>query len=264
LPYAQLGGLPIRHPELPILVVTLAIYCTAWLYGLCIVVQAYRRGHSNKIAIILFLVCGERIIAYMMRIVWLYRISDVRIAVAAQILLQAGVILTYVATLLSAASLLRAHFISLPWLTPLLVTLSIITVTSFAANLFSTILSVYTMQGHIQQICRDVQRAVATYLVFLTCIPVLMLVAIRYFQRTHYEIPKNHSRKEVSVVILSASVACLLMASFRAGIVLKDPSPLFSPAWYLSLACLYCFELGPELLVTLSLLVMTARCMDSK
>ncbi|KAF2621184.1 hypothetical protein BU25DRAFT_354898, partial [Macroventuria anomochaeta] len=259
LPYAQLGGLPTRHPELPILVMFLATYCTAWLYSLYIVVRCYQRSCNNRIAVVLLLACGERITAYIMRIVWIFRISDIRIGIASQILLQAGVILVYVGALLSAASLLRVHVKCLPWLTPFLITLSIVTIISFVANLVSTIVSVHTLQDHVRQTCRDVQRVAATYLVFLTFISVLMLVVVFHVLWTRQKISRISEAKTAGFIFSFVSIVCLLMASFKAGVIWKNPSPLFSPAWYLSLSSLYSFELGPELLVTLILLGTSAR-----
>jgi hypothetical protein len=46
-----------------------------------------------------------------------------------------------------------------------------------------------------------------------------------------------------------AAVLCILMAGFKAAVVLKAPSLLFYPAWYHSKASLYCFESVPEVLV---------------
>jgi hypothetical protein len=51
-------------------------------------------------------------------------------------------------------------------------------------------------------------------------------------------------------IVGGASIICLAMTIFRAYVIWQSPLPLFSPAWYHSKACLYGFELGPELIVT--------------
>lgn len=257
--YAQLGGLPTRNPELPIIAIFITVYCAAWLYCLQDIFRRIRGSRNSRIAVILFLACGERIIAYMMRIVWMFRISNIGIGVASQILLQAGVILLYVGTLLSAVSLLTVHFGKLPWLTTMLVSLSTMTITLFIANLVSTIVSVYTPQEHVWKTCRKVQRIAATYLVFLTFVSVSILVVIFYIRWKCRKDARTQSKQmSTCLSITFASIVCLFMAGFRAALIWKDPSPLFSTTWYLSLTCLYCFEMGPELFVTLTLIATNA------
>lgn len=57
--------------------------------------------------------------------------------------------------------------------------------------------------------------------------------------------------KRLMVVIGIASCISMLMAGFKAGVVLEAPSPLFSQVWYYSKACLYGFGFCPELTIVI-------------
>ena len=244
VPIAQLGGLPKIIPDVPILAVFLSYYSIASLLCLLSIYQAVRSHQPCTLSLLMYLFSGERVVACAMRIAWAYRIANVRIAVASQILLQAGVILLYLMNVIIAGRVLRTLFGHRSWLRSILAALSIMTISSLVMVITAIIVSVFTLEERSRDACLDVQRAAATYFVLLTTAPMMMLAACL---KHKYNQVDGRLRSILALTAMSA-LLCMIMAGFKAGVIWETPRPIFSPAWYHSNICLYALGFGPEVL----------------
>lgn len=191
---------------------------------------------------------------------WASRPGNVRIAVASQVLLQAGVLLLLLLNLILAERVLLARRPgprARRCLRVLLRTMSALTVSALIMVVVSIIVSVYSLdQGTIQR-CRAVQRTAASYLLVLAVAPAALLLGAALLSTEPIPRVTKVRRSEIAVV-LSSCLFCTLNAGFKAGVVWARPKSLFDPAWYHSRACLYTFVLGTEVVALVLLLATRA------
>lgn len=255
---AQIGGIPSVPVDVPPLAVFLSLHATAAVISMLLAESHRRKGHGRTIPIITFLFSGERVLACAVRMAWASRPGNVRVAVASQVLLQAGVLLLLLLNLILAERVLLARRPgprARRCLRVLLGAMSALTVSALVMVVVSIIVSVYSLEQRTIEQCRDVQRAAATYLVLLAVAPAaLLLVAALLSTEPISRVTKV--RSEVAIV-LSSCLLCTLNAGFKAGVVWARPKSLFDPAWYHSRACLYTFVLGTE--VVALVLVLATR-----
>lgn len=251
---AQIGGLPSVSVDIAPLAVFLGIYATSAVISVLLFESQRRRHLSRTIPVILFLFSGERVLTCVMRITWTFKLASVRLAVASQIFLQAGVLLLYLLNLILAE---RVWLDRQPGartrlgLRVVLSMLSALTVSALIMVITSIIVSVYTLNQTSISTCRNIQRAGATYFLILATIPLAMLamasVSSSPFSNKHHGgLHKKNSKISVTVI---SSIFCVLNAGFKAGVVWAPPRSLFDPAWYHSRACLYVFVFSTEVLV---------------
>lgn len=259
---AQIGGLPTVVDDVPPLIAFLIMFSLSALASIWLI--EHHRWHHRKlctIAVILFLFSGERVLTCMLRLVWTYRLIHVTIALAAQVFVQAGILLLYLMNLLLVK---RIWVEQVPGIKPqyrlkvFLGLLSMCTVSTLIMVIASIIISVYTLDQGIITRCLYIQRAGETYFVLFATIPIPLLLTIqclsrdRSLQTVDFNTPtiQSYTRRKVVFVYLS-TLLCLTNAGFKAGVVWMPVRPLFDPAWYHSRACLYAFVFGTELCVLL-------------
>ncbi|KUI70799.1 hypothetical protein VM1G_11657 [Cytospora mali] len=255
---AQIGGLPSVSVDIPPLAVFLALYATSAIISIILFEHQRRRHLSCTVPVILFLFSGERVLTCVLRIFWAFKLTNVRVAVASQVSLQAGVLLLFLLNLILAERFwldrkLRARtHVRLRFA---LVTLSTLTISALIMEIASIIVSVYTLDQKTISTCRNVQRAGATYFLILATTPLAML-ALAFLTS-----PASSTKRQgtfsgelfrLSVTIVS-SVLCIMNAGFKTGVVWTPPRSLFDPAWYHSRACLYLFGFTMEVCVLILL-----------
>jgi hypothetical protein len=205
-----------------------------------------KRDHKFLFSAMLFAFCMARVITCIMRIVWATMQRDIKVAIAAQIFNNAGVLIVYLVNLVFAQRVLRAMHPKLGWNTGFshafhvcygLLFLTLVMVIS------ATVLIFYTLDLHTIQACIDCQRAATIFLFVLTTAPLLLLGA-------SFLLPRSTAREEnfgVGTVkgkaVLLAVQACLAttISGFKLGTTWESPRPLNDPAWYHSHAAFYCF-----------------------
>lgn len=219
-----------------------------------------RKGHDRTIPIITFLFSGERVLACAVRMAWASRPDNIRIAVASQVLLQAGVLLLLLLNLILAERVLLARRPgprARRCLRVLLGAMSALTVSALVMVVVSIIVSVYSLNQRTIERCRDVQRAAASYLVILAVAPAALLLVAPLFSAM--PIPRGTKvMRAKGTIVLSSCLLCALNAGFKAGVLWARPKSLFDPAWYHSRACLYIFVLGTEVVALVLLLATRA------
>ena len=213
-----------------------------------------KRDHKFLFSAILFGFSMARVVTCIMRIVWATMQHDIKVAIAAQIFNNAGVLIVYLVNLIFAQRVLRAMHPRLGWNTALshafhvcygLLFLTLVMVIS------ATVLMFYTLDLETIQACIDCQRAATIFLFLLTTAPLLLLAA-------SFLLPRSTAREEsfgVGTVkekaALLAMQACLAttLSGFKLGTTWESPRPLNAPAWYHSRAAFYCFGFMLEIMI---------------
>lgn len=250
---ASLGGIPSVIPDIPVCAVLMAFYIGFAAANMTILRINSRRGHKFILSGLLFGFCMARITTLVLRIAWATRQHNVRLAIAARILVNAGVLLVFIINLILAQRILRAKQPHIGWhrierigsnvLYSLIAGALIMVITS-------SVVSMYTLNAHTRSQCRKVQLAAITYLLVFTCVPLLHVLAAVMLPRSPREESFGQGRMATKVAVVTASSClCIIIAGFKAGITWSPPRPMTNPAWYHSKAAFFVFTFVPEILV---------------
>ncbi|KAI0429465.1 hypothetical protein F5Y09DRAFT_310322 [Xylaria sp. FL1042] len=269
-PYASrnagIGGLPEVIPDIPISAVFLALYLTSAVTNMAILQINLRRQHKFVVSGALFGFSMSRIITFILRIVWASNQHNVRLAIAANIFVNAGVLVVYVVNLIFAQRILRARQPALGWHPAVSSALKVFYVGIGAALvlvIYSVVQSSYTLNPNTLRAARDIQLAASTYLLVFTTLPIWLLIV------AHFLLPKSadeetfgHGSMRTKIVInLLATCICITIAGFKTGTAWEPPRPLSNPAWYHSKPAFYVFSFVLEIIV---LAVLTLSRIDKR
>lgn len=215
-----------------------------------------KRGHKFLASGALFGFCMARIVTCTMRLVWSTHQDSVPIAIAANVFVNAGVVIIIIINLLFVQRILRASHPKLGWskLVHYLFLAYYITISLILAALITAIVQQsYTLDGNIHRIDHDIQLVGGTYnaLAAFMPIPLLILGVVlpRLKDASYHHEKFGTGRFRTKILILLASTLLITLgAGFRVGINYA-PRPINNPAWYHSKACFYCFNFLVEIIV---------------
>lgn len=198
--------------------------------------------------------CMARISASVLRIVWATRPKNVKIAIAANIFMAAGVLLLFIINLIFTQRIMRATHPDWAWskwfsllfkgyyATIVLLLVMIIT---------STVQSFYTLNPHTRSIDRVFQLVGSTYFAVASFLPIPLLAINAILPQPHPLEKFGEGRHRVKIaVILFSSLMLTFGAAFRAGVAYV-PRPVSQPAWYHSKAVFYCINFTIEIIVVI-------------
>lgn len=214
----------------------------------------HKRDHKFVFSALLFGFCMARITTLVLRIVWASYPRSVNIAIAANIFVQAGVLLLFIVNLIFAQRIVRSYHPKLGWsrglgwafkflyfcVAAMLIMVITVTVDSF-----------FTLDTNTRRIDRDVQLFAGTFLTVLAFLPVpitLLAVAAPRVNRRPEKFGMGRQRTKLWLLLFTSTVLTL-GAGFRIGVNFTTPRPAADPAWYHSKACFYCFNFVIELVV---------------
>ncbi|KAI1373323.1 hypothetical protein F4677DRAFT_430089 [Hypoxylon crocopeplum] len=256
-PYAStaagVGGVPSTIPDVPVSAVFVALYVTFAVANMTIFQLNNRRGHKFVPSAALFGFCMARITTLVLRIVWATRQTNVRLAIAANIFVNAGILIVYVINLIFAQRILRAKQPALGWHRSLRLLYGALYVGIPCALIMvitAVVLSVYSLDPYTLQACRDIQLASGTYLLVFTTVPIFVIAAAYLLPRSPAEEHFGHgSMRTKTIVVLLAACLCVLNSGFRAGTAWSPPRPISNPAWYHGKAPFYVFNFALEIII---------------
>lgn len=190
----------------------------------------------------------SRLVANSMRIAWTCHPMNIRLAIAAQVFVAAGILLLFILNLLFAQRMLRAAFPRFGWsrlVSWAFKLLYILVVVTLAMVITVMIQSLFTLDANTLRIDHDVLRAGSTYLAVISFLPLPIVCLILIFSGFKpIESPgKGSWYAKAFTVLLAGSLLCL-GASFRTATVWMPPRPITHPAWYDSKVCFYVFDFG--------------------
>ncbi|KFY33039.1 hypothetical protein V495_08491 [Pseudogymnoascus sp. VKM F-4514 (FW-929)] len=262
---AGLGGLPTILPDVAICVVFLVLYACFAATNMTILQLNQRKGHKFLLSGMMFGFCMARITTLVLRIAWANRPVNIRLAIASQIFVNAGVLLAYIINLILAQRILRATQPKIGWNPIVRATYKALYFSIGGALIMvitSVVLSLYTLDMQTRQACRDVQLTAITYLFVFTCLPIFHLAAAFLLPKSKDAETFGEGSMRSKVIILTAStLLCMLIAGFKTGVSWSPPRPIQHPAWFDSKACFYVFNFMLEIFI---LAVLTFSRIDKR
>ncbi|KAK5727861.1 hypothetical protein LTR17_012404 [Elasticomyces elasticus] len=251
---AAIGGLPTVPVDVPICAVFLALYFSGTVANLATFKINWKHGHHFLISWALGgAFCGARVLTCIMRIVWAVYPTNVSVAIAAQILNNAGILMVYVVNLLFALRILRARHPSIGWNRLLhwtCITLYTMIGVAIAIVISMIVLSAYTLNHTTLQAAHDVQLVMLTYItIFAFLAPLMLLFTMAMPALPHPEhFGEGSMSRKVTVLALSTALTTII-ASFRVGTTWQPARSRTNPAWYDSRAAFYCFGFMIEIMI---------------
>ena len=250
---AGLGGRPTVALDVPISAVFVFLFvCLAGAH--MVILQANgRRGHKYAMSGVTFGFCSARIVTNVMRIVWATHLTNVSVAIAAQVFVAAGVILLFIINAVWAQRVLRAAHPKFGWgpvATWFFRGVWIVIFISFGLLVSLTVESFFTLDPHIHAVARDIQlygQAAFTLVAFLP-IPLALGALLAPRPARVDKFGTGRWRTKIAVLLFSSALLTL-GAGFRLGSNAMPPRPETDPAWYQSKACFYVFNFAIEVIV---------------
>ncbi|KAJ5256841.1 Protein of unknown function DUF3112 [Penicillium angulare] len=252
---AMLGGKPTIPVDVPTCSVFLVLFLSAGAAHMTIFQRNRRRGHKFIPSAVTFGFCMSRVVANIIRIAWACNPTNVRLAIASQIFVAAGILLLFILNFLYAQRILRAAFPSFGWSAAVSWTfkgLYVLVLLTIIMMITTVIQSMYTLNTNIQRIDRDIQLYGVTYFAIVSFLPVPIVLAVLLFSRgKRIEEFGSGSWSAKVLIVLTASVLLCLGASFRAETTWMPAHLATSPPWYDHKACFYVFDFGIDISVVL-------------
>lgn len=190
-----------------------------------------------------------------LRIAWATQQHNVKLAIAANIFVQAGTILLYVVNLVFAQRIIRAQHPRLGWhraLSVLARLLILAILLTLVLLIFSVVQSSYTLDPNTHHIDRDIQLYGTTFYAFVAFLPIpMVIIGLIIPRRIRTEkFGQGRFRYKIAILILSTALMTI-RGVFGAGVAWKPMIPLQAPEhpWYYSKLAFYCFDFIPEVLV---------------
>lgn len=214
-----------------------------------------RRSHKFVLSALLFGFCMARITANVLRIAWASNLTNVSLAIAAGVMVNAGVVLLFIVNLIFAQRILRAYHPHIGWSKPATLAFRFLFF-SIGANLVMVIVAVvymfYTLNVTTRQRLRKIQLTATTYLAVLAFLPIVVVALCLALPRKAPMDKFGQGRMRTKVRLLVFTAALLTLgAGFRAGVA-YEIRPATDPAWFHHKACFYVFNYVVELLVVFS------------
>ncbi|KAJ5690790.1 hypothetical protein N7462_005182 [Penicillium macrosclerotiorum] len=252
---AQLGGRPTVDVDVPICSIFLALFLACGICHMTIFRRNLARGHKFIPSAVTFGFCMSRVVANVMRITWACYPNNIRVALASQIFVAAGVLLLFILNLLYAQRMLRAAFQTFGWsrgvswafkVLYILVLLTIIMIITVVIQ------SMYTLNANTHRIDRDIQLYGVTYFAIVSFLPLpIVALMLLFVQEKHVAPFGSGSWRSKALIVLTAGTLLCLGASFRAGTTWMAPRPITDPPRYMHKACFYVFDFGIDILVVI-------------
>lgn len=194
-----------------------------------------------------------------MRLVWITHQDNVSVAIAANIFVNAGVIIIIIINILFAQRILRASHPKLGWgriVHYLFITYYTIILLLLVALITSIVQQSYTLDANSHRIDRDIQLVGGTNSAFAAFlpIPILIIGVVLPKMRSSPSSPRSVDKfgtgrfRTKILILLFSTLLISLGAGFRIGANFA-PRPITNPAWYHSRACFYCFNFAVEVIV---------------
>ncbi|KXT04549.1 hypothetical protein AC578_8722 [Pseudocercospora eumusae] len=259
---ASLGGHPTPVPDVVLCSILIAIYAGSAASNMTIFQLNKRKTHKFLISLALFGFSMARILTCSLRIGLAYHPGNISLSIAAQIFLNAGILIVYIVNLVFAQRIIRARQPGIGWHSVFraffkvlygLVGLALVLVITFIVIQF------YTLDHEVREACRDIQLVAITYLLFVALVPLVLLAvtwslkksprAEEFGTEDSFGGVDTWSMGGKSVILLVSALLCTLSAGFKAGSQFEDPRPKSDPAWYQSKAALYVFTFLIEILI---------------
>lgn len=256
---AQNGGSPTKGTDVPITAVLMGIYIIGATGHMTILQLNRRRGHKFLMSGAMFGFCMSRILTCALRIGVANNPNNISLSIAAQIFLNAGVLLAYIVGLLLSQRLLRALQPQLGWSNPLRIlfkTLYVLLAVCLALTIIFVNVSFYTLDAALRNDAIWVQRASILFILCFNLISLsIYLTAVLLPKSADAERFGQGSVAGQKLITGFILLLCILEAGFRTGITFESPRSIENPAWYQSKPAFYILFFGVEITIIYTLLI---------
>lgn len=169
------------------------------------------------------------------------------------IFVSAGILILFIVNLIFAQRILRAAHPHFGWhkaLSMVFLVLYVLIGVMLAMVITATVQTFYTLDMNIRRIDRDLQLTAGTYLMFISFLPIpIVILGLVVPRKTRLEkFGSGRWRTKIAILLTSTTLLCL-GAAFRAGTNFMDPRPMDNPAWYQAKWCFYFFNFTLEIIV---------------
>ncbi|MCJ1403646.1 hypothetical protein MMC11_006869 [Xylographa trunciseda] len=250
---AALGGQPTISLDVPITAVFLFLFICGAVAHMTIFQLNRRRGHKFVFSGVMFGFCMARTSTCVMRIVWAFRPTNIPVAIAASILVAAGVVLLFLINLLFAQRILRAAHPNSGWHPLMSLTFKVlyaILAGTLIIIISFTVLSFYTLDPTKRRIAHDLQLYGGTLFAVMAFLPIpIVLAGIIIPRKSRLEKFGSGRFRTKVYILLTAAFFLSLGAWFRISTNYLPARAINDPAWYQSKACFYIFNFGVEIVV---------------
>lgn len=231
----------------------LAIYAFFAATNMYIFQTNKRRGHKFIPSALMFGFSMARVLTLILRIVWACYPHGVSIAIAANIFVNAGILIIYILNLLFASRILRALQPALGWnriLSSFYKVLYGLIACALALVIVLSIMSSYTLDPQIHMEALWIQRGALLFMLIFTLIPAVLVAAALLLPSHRGAETFGQGSMRTKVIVLSIGICLTVTISgFRAGTTWMPPRPVTDPAWYQSRAAFYCFNFMLEIFI---------------
>jgi len=181
------------------------------------------------------------------------RPKNVRLAIAALIFTNIGILIVYIVVLQLALRVFRATHPKLGWNRPLGKTLTVSYVLLLTAVLLTiafTILSYYTLNPILRSVALWIQRGAILYMMIFNIMSLVLLLLVLLLPPA----PDNEnfgagSIRSKLIVPAVAVFFSIFIAGFRTGAAWSAPRPASNPGWYDKKAAFYVILFGFEIII---------------
>ncbi|KAI9745747.1 MAG: hypothetical protein M1818_001283 [Claussenomyces sp. TS43310] len=256
---AAVGGLPNRTVDVPITSVFLVLFIIGAASHMTILQLNLRRSHKFLASGGMFGFCFSRVITCTLRLAWATHPTNISLAIAATIFVNAGVIVIIIINLIFAQRILRAshpkigwhrsiHYGFLAYLASIIILLVML--------ITSIVQQSYTLSTNTRRIDHDLALTGSIYFTVAAFLPlpvVTLSILTRHVGRLATlkepteKFGTGRFRTKLVIILIASALICL-GASFRCATSWLV-RPRSHPAWYNSKACFYCFNFTIEIIV---------------
>ena len=195
-----------------------------------------------------------RVITCVLRIAWATRQHNIKLGIAAQIFVYAGVVLLFAINLVFAQRCMRAQHPRIGWSIPFKAFFAFLyfgIIVTIIMLITAVVQSFFTLSTNTHRIDRDIQLYGGTFYAVVAFLPLCFIVIGLLIPRHSYiekfGVGRFRTKEEILAV---ASTLLTLGAAFRAGTNWLPPVSIRGPTpWYFSKAAFYCFNFAIEILV---------------
>ena len=249
----MIGGIPTVHQDIPVSAVLIFIYLVGAIANQVIYRRNQRKGLRFPMSWAMFGFCMSRVGTHVLRIAWATRPTNARVAIAALIFTNIGVLVVYVVVLLLALRVFRATHPKLGWNRRLGKTFTVSYVLLLGAVLLViafTILTFYTLNPTVRSVALWIQRSAILYMLFFNIASLSLLLLSWLLPRAQDNENFGTGGMGSKLIVLGVAIFfTIFIAGFRTGTAWSAARLASNAAWYDSKAAFYVILFGLEIII---------------
>ncbi|KAF2129522.1 hypothetical protein P153DRAFT_340461 [Dothidotthia symphoricarpi CBS 119687] len=251
-----LGGAPVKKVDIPAQVVLMIFFLIGAAVHMKIFQKNRARGHKFLPSLFIFIFCISRILTSILRLASVSNPRNIRLAIAAQIFLAAGVVILFIINLIFTTRLVRSLHPSIGWHPVFAIAFRIICALigiTIIIVISATVQSFYTLDLATKATDRSLQLYGSTFLAIIAILPLPILLSsllIPYSPPDQFGVGRLRTKV---IVLLLSTIFLSFGAWYRCGSSFQTPVPRSQPLpSYLAKAPFYIFNFVVEIQTVLS------------